>query len=120
MKILLGLGHVRKTENGKFEYTHENSVIGNRHRGVESHLVMSYQVAMLDLIKQVYSGTKEDERDARVTTLAIRKKDLPMLIDEAKKAHRKIMSFATDTDSEEIYTFASQLIPMSKSETEAL
>ena len=115
MVTLTSLGHIRKSETGRYEYTHSNSVIGNRHSGVESQLVTSYQLSMLELIRQVYPGVSEDDRDGRVTTLSIKKKDLPVLIDEIKKAHRKIMTFSDDVEAEEIYTFASQLIPMSKS-----
>ena len=114
LETLVKLNHVKLDKDGNYKYSNSNAVMAAGDAGVTSEITKRCHLNNMNLIKDIFTEIQPHERDVRSTTLAVNKADFKLIVAEIISAHQKIMNFASDENTEEVFIFSSQLIPITK------
>lgn len=114
---LARLGLLEKGRGGRWRLTNQTLTTSN---GVPSEAIRKFNRQILDKSREAISFQSVEERDISSLTLAVRKKDVPVVIDKIRRFRREINSeleqAVPDGTAEEVYSLAIQFFRLTEKE----
>lgn len=111
LRILDSLGYVAR-KDGRYEVSLPGSVLAGGDQEITSQATMRHHLNVMETIREIYPRTASGERDVRSTTMAVRAGDVPAIKELIRECHQAIMKYGVDSEGDDVYVFATQLIPL--------
>lgn len=113
LDLLLRLGFLRRTAQGKLEQTEPALATGPTVNDVQ---IINYQIRLLQLASEAFDRVAPAERLSSATTLAISQANFPMFLGKIRAFRAQLQELArADADPEVVYLLNLNFFPLSKS-----